>query len=343
MTTPAAGLRDGDEHLHRPPDPMPANWQENLFVILWDTQRQDGFMMHVQRVPGRGVQEARIVAGIGGAVASATVTGPYHAEALVDGVAIEVLQPFRQLRVRTAFAGAPGRGPLGFVAGYPAGPVPVLVDAELVSDLPAVDFAGPLAALTARLRSDDRAPQMGDQAHYEQGGTWAGTISIGDQRVEGAGLFVRDHSWGERHEHNDFRAFWTATCLDGGRVFANAIGMPTPAGVVGVGAVADERGVRFTEDVAATFSPAPGLASYDRSEVRYGAGIDLVVQGETQQHWPLQLPFSGANRYDNNAMSAVTAGPLAGFAVMEWATTLAPEQTALLDQAAGATALSADR
>ena len=45
------------------------------------------------------------------------------------------------------------------------------------------------------------------------------------RRPEKAGLFVRDHSWGIRHEHNDFRAFWTATCLDEGRVFCNAIGM----------------------------------------------------------------------------------------------------------------------
>jgi len=117
-------------------------------------------------------------------------------------------------------------------------------------------------------------------------------------------------------------------------VFCNAIGIPKGDGHAGIGAIADADGVRFTRQVSAAFSPAPGLCSYDRSEVTYGEGIDLVVRGETQQHWPMYLPFSGRDRYDNNAISAVDAGGRSGFSVMEWATTLAPAQTAVLDEAA---------
>jgi hypothetical protein len=327
-------LHPTDEQLHRLPDPLPEHWQENLFFILWNTSTRDGFMMHVQRVPARGVQEARIVASAGGDFASATLTGPFHADRAVDGVTIAVDTPFRDLSVRTEFRGARGPGPLGFIAAYAGGDVPVAVDVQLHSDLEPVDFAEGLAELTAALRADRSAPQMGDQAHYEQGGTWSGSISVGDREVRTGGLFVRDHSWGIRHEHNDFRAFWTATCLDEGRVFCNAIGMPKADGFVGIAGLSDEHGVRFTQDVAATFTPAPGLLTYDRVEVRYGAGIDLVVTGEVQQHWPMYLPYSGRHRYDNNALSSVSAGNLEGFSVMEWATTLAPEQTACLDDAA---------
>lgn len=328
-------LSGADEALHTPPDPLPGNWQENLFFILWDTATRQGFMMHVQRVPGRGVQEARIVARAGGRSASATLTGPYAVDALVDGVDVDIAEPFRDLSVRTEFAGAADPGPLGFVAAHPGGAVPVLVEARLRSVLEPVDFDDGLRHVTALLRQDAAAPQMGDQAHYEQGGTWAGVLRVGDVEVRGSGLFVRDHSWGVRHEHNDFRAFWTATCLDDGRVFANAIGIPRGDGVAGIGAVSDERGVRFTQEVAAVYRPEPGLCSYDASEVTYGDGIGLVVRGETQQHWPFQLPFSGRDRYDNNAISAVVDDRgRQGFAVMEWATTLPPAQTAVLDEAA---------
>jgi hypothetical protein len=327
-------LTGADEQFHGPPSPLPDNWQENLFFILWNTATQDGFMMHIQRVPARAVQEARIVASIGGAIASATVTGPYHADRAVDGVTVRIDDPFRDLTVRTEFMGAAGPGPLGFIGAFAGGDVPVVVDARLRSEIEPIDFAEGLAELTAALRTDKAAPQMGDQAHYEQGGTWSGTIRMGDREVHGAGLFVRDHSWGIRHEHNDFRAFWTATCLDEGRVFCNAIGMPKGDGFVGIGGIADANGVRFTQQVEAAYTPEPGLLTYEHAEVRYGAGIDLVVRGEVQQHWPMYLPFSGKDRYDNNAMSAVEAEGMQGFSVMEWATTLLPAQTALLDAAA---------
>lgn len=328
-------LAGADEYLHAPPDPLPDNWQENLFHILWDTATQQGFMMHVQRVPGRGVQEARIVVRAGGRSASATLTGPYAVDRPVDGVQLGFAEPFRDVSLRTEFTGAPDPGPLGFVAAHPSGDVPVLVEARLRSDVQPVDFDEGLRHVTAQLRTDGAAPQMGDQAHYELGGTWSGVLRVGDAEVRGSGLYVRDHSWGIRHEHNDFRAFWTATSLDEGRVFCNAIGIPRGDGVAGIGAVSDGDGVRFTHTVGAVFTPEPGLCSYDRSEVSYGDGVGMVVRGETQVHWPFQLPFSGRDRYDNNAISSVVDDRgRRGFSVMEWATTMPPDQTAILDAAA---------
>ena len=148
--------------------------------------------------------------------------------------------------------------------------------------------------------------------HYEQGGTWHGVLRIGGREVEGRGLFVRDHSWGPRNEQN-FKAFWTATCLDEGRVFCNAIGIPQSERVVGIGAMVDEGGVRFTTEVSGGYEPIAGLRSYERSVVRYGAGIDAEVTATTQTHLPMYLPHSGPRRYDNNAISAATLGDRRGF------------------------------
>jgi hypothetical protein len=328
-------LTDADESLHRPPDSSDGHWQENLFFICWDTVALDGLMMHIQRVPGRQVQEARIAVAIAGQHASATLTGPFADDATVDGVTVDVTEPWRRIGIRLAFDATMGCGPGGFIAAHPDGPVSVSVDVELESDLEPVDFAPALARMTSRMRADASAPQMGDQQHYEQGGRWSGTITIGDEHKECAGLFVRDHSWGERHEHNDFRAFWTATCLDDGRVFANAIGIPSGDGVVGIGAIADADGVRFTEEVAATFGPHPGLGTFDRVTVGYGAGIDTEIRGWAQLHWPMYLPFSGRHRFDDNAL-CIAEGPAGtGFAVMEWAATLDPAMSQALDAAAG--------
>jgi hypothetical protein len=325
-------LTSADEGFRLPPQAIPANWQENFFYIMWNTETCDGFMMHVQRVPGIGIQEARIVARAMGVTASATLTGPYRADQAVEGVSLGVSIPYRDLEIRTEFSASTAPAPFGFVATRSSGDTPVLVEARLQSELEPVDFAEGLAQMTALLRTDDAAPQMGDQAHYEQGGRWSGVIRVGDREVRSQGLFVRDHSWGIRHEHNNFRAFWTATCLDDGNVFCNAIGIPRGDGFVGIGALSDSNGVRFTREVAASFSPQPGLCSYDSTEVRYGEGINLVVHGESQQHWPLELPFSGRNRYDNNAISQSRAEGLHGFSVMEWATTLTDEQAAMLSE-----------
>jgi hypothetical protein len=199
-----------------------------------------------------------------------------------------------------------------------------------------VDFASALDEIVGHLRTNADGPQMGRQEHYEQGGRWAGRLRLGEHVVEGRGLFVRDHSWGVRSEHSGFQAFWTASCLDEGRVFCNAIGIPSGGTVAGIGAVADAGGVRFTREVAADFRPAPGIASYDEVTVRFGSGVDATLQASTRRHLPIPLPHSGPGRYDNNAMSSVEMDGKGGFGVMEWAATFSDAEAAALGAVAGA-------
>jgi hypothetical protein len=322
------------EAFQAPPSPCPPGWQENLFVIAWDSSHDSGFLAHVQRVPGRGEQEVRAVVVVDGAVASATLVGPYG-PALVDGLRIDVEEPFRRLRVGLEAGLTPGEGPLGLLTLGQGGDTPVAVDLLLESELPVVDFAAGLDAIVGSLRQNAHGPQMGRQEHYEQGGRWQGTLRVGDRVVSGDGLFVRDHSWGIRSEQQDFRAFWTASCVDGGRTFCNAIGIPSGDRIVGIGAVADAGGVRFTEDVHARFRPVAGIASYDSVDVHFGRGIDATMQARTRRHIPIPLPHSGPGRYDNNAISSVLMEGKLGFGVMEWASTFTEAEAAAAGLRAG--------
>jgi hypothetical protein len=319
------------EALQVPPADLPAAWQENLFFICWDDHADTGFLLHVQRVPSLGEQEARVVVVVDGEVASATLTGPYG-PAPVGGVVLEPLDPFRAWRVAVDAPLRAGAGPLGLLTLEGPGDVPAQVDLQLRSELPVVDFAAALDEVVAEMGRHAEGPQMGRQEHYEQGGTWQGRLRLAGREVEGAGLFVRDHSWGVRSEQQAFRAFWTASCLDGGRTFANAIGILTGDSVVGIGAVADARGVRFTKEVRADFSPAPGIASYDEVEVGFGAGIDQVLRAQTIRHLPIPLPRSGPGRYDSNAMSRVEMRGEEGFGVMEWASTFSDVEAAAVGE-----------
>jgi hypothetical protein len=324
-------LHDHDELFHAPETPD-RRWQENLFFILWDTATRHGFMVHLQRIPALGWQEAQAVVSIGGTLGSATLRRPFLPDAGVAEVTMTPVEPWREWRLQVGFDGTVGRGPLGFVFTEPGGPTKVSADLVIRSDIPAADFGQGLRDMVSALDSDPSGPQMTHAEHYEQGGTWAGTLRIGDEEVQAGGLFVRDHSWGPRNEQNDFKAFWTATCLDQGRVFCNAIGIPQGARIVGIGAVVDESGVRFTSEVSSSYTPKPGVCSYDSSVVRYGAGIDHELRATTQVHVPMFLPHSGPRRYDNNAISAVEMGGRSGFGVMEWADVLTPSEVDELDQ-----------
>lgn len=315
------------EALQAPPADLPEGWQENLFFICWDDEHDTGFLTHVQRVPGRGEQEARVVVVVDGEVASATLVGPYGPRP-VDGLELAPLDPFRAWRVGLDAGLVAGEGPLGLLTTTGPGDLAAAVDLRLQSDLPPVDFAAALDEIVGELGRNPHGPQMGRQEHYEQGGWWEGTLGLGGRRVHGSGLFVRDHSWGVRSEQQDFTAFWTASCLDEGRVFCNAIGIPSGDRVAGVGAVADSTGVRFTTEVSCDFSPAPGIASYDSVRVGYGAGIDATLSATTRRHLPIPLPHSGPGRYDNNAMAHVELGGARGFGVMEWAATFSDVEAA---------------
>lgn len=80
--------------------------------------------------------------------------------------------------------------------------------------------------------------------------------------------------------------------------------------------------------MAVRFEPIAGIGSYDRTEVRFGSGIDATLEARTRRHVPIPLPHSGPGRYDNNAISEVHMGGARGFGVMEWASTFSDAEVA---------------
>lgn len=333
-------LIESDEALHVPPDSIPPNWQENLFFIAWDPDHQHGFMSHVKRVPSLGWQEALTVICVGGRVVSTTVREPFDNGSIAPGHEMRAVDPFERWIIRTAIRGPEGYGPFGFIATRPGATSQASCDLQLMSKLPAVDFHNLYKTVISTMRETPDSPQMGaepdSQHHYEQGGTWEGSLEIDGDRVRACGLFVRDHSWGVRHERSSaeggaFQAFWTASCLDEGAIYCNAIGWPHPGGTLGVGVYADSTGVKVTTEIEGWFWPLGGLWSYDKTRITYGAGVDKVLEAETDVHWPMYLPYSGFRRYDNNALSRVRVGESVGFGVMEWAAVMSSSQADLID------------
>jgi hypothetical protein len=114
-------------------------------------------------------------------------------------------------------------------------------------------------------------------------------------------------------------------------MFCNGIGIPKGDGVLGIGAVVDGNGVTFTKQVSASFSPVPGIASYDRTTVDFGRPVSRSLMARAGLHLPLYLRYSGLRRYDSNAISAVRMGDATGFGVMEWAAVLTPDELARIE------------
>lgn len=326
-----------DEWLHHPPAPIPARWQENMFFVAWDLDGGHGFLIHTKRWPAKNDHEAHIAIYVDGVPCSAILHRPL-AETLrinddIPELYAEPETPWTRWRIRAEIDGVKGEGPFGFIAHAPKGETKGMLDVVLESDIPVADFNQGLAYIADTLSKTGEGKHSSAQAHYEQAGRWHGTLRVGDRTITASGLFVRDHTWGERVESNfDTGVFWTACSLDEGRIFCNAIGFPGSAGTVGVGILVDESGAYVTNDVSGTFSPRPGLLAYDRTVIRYGFEEPVTLTGRTKLHVPKYLPGSGARRYDNNAISYVAIGEKTGMGCLEWAAVLNHDQAATLDR-----------
>ena len=334
---PPHSFRETDERMHQPPVPCPPRWQENTFFVAWDLDGGHGFLVHTKRWPARGLHEAHIAVYIDGSPCSTIVHSPIGA---VPGVKEElsVLSaepevPWARWRLQAEFNGVEGEGPFGFIAHSPRGQVPASLKVVLESDLPPADFNQALSDFATSLQADGAKTYSSPQQHYEQAGRWSGTLTIGSKRIHTRGLYIRDHTWGERIEENfEGGVFWTASSLDEGRIFCNALGAPRSTGTSGVGVIVTEQGAYYTREVTGEFSPAPGLCTYNQSRITLGVDEEVVMTGRTKLHVPKYLPGSGANRYDNNAISYVAIGDKVGMGCIEWASVLRPEQSKILDE-----------
>lgn len=183
-------LSPNDEFAHEPPSPTPAGWQENWYLLGWDTERRAGFSLHLGRIPGEDRLAAKAcVLGAGGDEGSgpavASIDAPLAAGLKAPGLEIDI-DPFRTWRVALDTIDGQGR-PLG-------------VDVVVESLLPPVDWREALATLMASGTERD---------HYEVGARFRGRLTVGGAAVDADGLLVRDHTWGVRGYEALDEAWWT--------------------------------------------------------------------------------------------------------------------------------------
>ncbi|MGA9278697.1 hypothetical protein [Ilumatobacter sp.] len=332
---PDHGFVDADERLHQPPAALPERWQENMFFVAWDLEAGHGVLIHTKRWPARADHEAHVVVFVDGVPSSAVLHRPtgttLHMNEEIPELSAEVEVPWSRWRIQAELDATEGFGPYGFLAHRPVGPTKTVVDITLESELQPADFNVALASW-ADEQAERSGPHNSAQQHYEHGGRWHGSLRIGNRTVQAKGVYVRDHSWGERVESNfDSGVFWTASSLDDGRLFCNAIGFPSAAGTLGTGIIVTSDGAFSTRNVDATFTPEPGLTSYDTSRISYGFAEPVILDGCTTVHVPKYLPGSGDRRYDNNAISHVRIGEATGMGCLEWAAVLDADRAATLD------------
>lgn len=331
-------LNEADELPHLPPDPLPDRWQENFFIVARSTDQHAAFFVHCKRWPVTGSLTARVAVSVGDVVVSRRVHEPIDPSAFrVDGLTLDVDEPYQALRISGGFSGAAGYGPLGFIATSGPGPVPVDIDLQLSSELAPADFEEGfrmLASAFADERTDGDALFEATQQHYEQGGRCVGSIAVDGVRHLFDGLFVRDHTWGLRDETAMSAAghgFWTASALNDGTVFFNATGIATATGVRGLGVVVDASGQHVTDELQVSFSPEPHLYGFNTTQIRIGGARPIEVTGSGDLHLVKYLPGSGPGRFDDNLIADVRGEGLVGFGVHEFAGTLTPGQAHVLD------------
>ncbi len=194
-------LEPEDEYPH-PPDDAP-NYNESMYLNGFDVERQVGGWFRLGNRVNEGYAEMTVCVYLpGGRVGFVYGRPAIETNDKMDagGLSIEVVEPFRHLRVRYD------------------GRVCVLDDPRQMADPRAAFKANPWVAAEVDLDYRGVSPMYGGRpvredgtevvrepgtsfakAHYEQHCAVQGTIRVGDEVLEIDGLGLRDKSWGPRY------------------------------------------------------------------------------------------------------------------------------------------------
>ena len=303
-------LNPADELPHPAPDPIPERWQENYFVLAHDRSRDAAFVLHLERFPDRGIVETKVTVVLGDRLVSATTHAPLTEAPGTDATQIHVVEPFHRWRVTHDGTGTLGRGPFGFV-GEGFGPdAAVGFEVELDSPLGAIDHAEVLSALSFPGTERD---------HYEACGTWHGTLRAGDERIEAEGLFVRDHTWGERQYARLSSAWWFPSCFDDGGTYLGGVVVRSESRTGGYAILADRGGVEATMDVELTATGVLAPQGYPTTTLvaTFPERGVVTVDSTTRVHLPHHFPGFAPGYYTNDALSSLAWDDRSGFGPRE--------------------------
>jgi hypothetical protein len=181
-----------DDRLHlEQADPQP-NWMENLCFFGVDEATQSGFFIHMKIRPHQGDTEFRVAVKIANETCTYGAVRPLTGGFRYTGCRLDCLTQGSHWRIRVAGTGRPIAAAANLV-GLPTegrGSLLFEFDLQWTSSISPLDWAV--------LKNSKETDSAGSH-HYDQGGRFAGTLRIGDRRIEAAGLAYRDHSWGPRN------------------------------------------------------------------------------------------------------------------------------------------------
>ncbi len=184
------------------------SWQENYLFLGVDPEQDLAFFAHVARLPALGTCDIKIAVKIGDDVVSTTEHHPLGEGLDVPGLEFDVVDPWYSWRVKADGKGLRGGAPdLLLTTGR--GDVPLSFDIRWDAKATPVVHSEGFAQMASA-----GAGSSGD--HYIQGGTWSGTLRIGDREITSSGPSIRDHTWGERDNGKLQLCWWTPMVFDDG-------------------------------------------------------------------------------------------------------------------------------
>ncbi|MEC8813375.1 MAG: hypothetical protein CSH49_07785 [Alcanivorax sp.] len=203
-------LQPEDEYMH--PIEAASNFNESMYINLFDHQQQCGGWFRVGNRPNEGHAEMSFCFYLpDGKVAFMFQRAPIsNNNALAaGGMKFEVVEPFKTLKVRYE------------------GTVVLLANPQDMENPKAAFSNNPTHPAHAEITFNGMTPVYGGEAvdengnpieedpdesfargHYEQHMTGSGWVTIGGQRFSLSGFGLRDHSWGPRYWQNLYWYRW---------------------------------------------------------------------------------------------------------------------------------------
>ena len=316
-------ITERDESLHTPGTEQPERWQENNMLYGWDVENQIGFYVHIQRIPHSAFTELKVAVCEPGGGASGRQVIPMPEHCMYEGYVIE--EPFGKARLAFDGHGVALDSPAALPALSDSGSVPYGIDIRMQGLAGPADWYGPLSKM-ASTESD----------HYQVAGSFEGRLSYGARTVEAAGLFWRDHTWGNRnytpeeHDISDGRgglhsSWFTPVVFDGGRTLVNGLWIRTTSG-------AEQQFVVLTEDSKTTYfddfavevvSGTQEVCRYEAVRISGGdAQRPIDIRIDVARHLPMWLPEHGPNTVLSEAFGRATWGEKVGWGSAELMETL---------------------
>ena len=196
-----ARLEPQDEYPHTP-DPV-ANYNESMYFNMFDPVKKVGGWFRVGNRPNQGYAEFTVCLYLpGGRIGFMSgrpkISG--NTEMNAGGLKIEVIEPFKRLRVTYE-----GKLLLLDRPHEMANPSRAFKENPQVDCSVALDYEGTSPMFGGEIVKEDGSPievnpeKSFARAHYEQHMAVKGVFTVGGERFDLAGPGLRDKSWGPRH------------------------------------------------------------------------------------------------------------------------------------------------